>query len=92
MKVIYNRFIPFKGFVGINICGRLFVRKEYRDRLPVGFYEHEACHTRQMERDGYVYFYVRYLCEYIRGLFQYGNSHTAYRRISYEVEAYNAEN
>lgn len=89
MKVIYNNIIPFEGFVGINICGRLFVRKEYKDRLPMEFYRHEAVHTRQMERDGYVYFYVRYLCEYIRGLFRYGNSHTAYRRISYEVEAYN---
>ena len=29
MKIIYNRFIPFGQYLGINLFGILFVRKEY---------------------------------------------------------------
>ena len=89
MKVIYNDFLPFKGFIGINLFGIVFVRKEFKNALPVDFFSHEECHTKQMKRDGYIYFYVKYLYEYIRGLIAYKDSRKAYYDISYEKEAYN---
>lgn len=30
MKIIYNKLIPFKGFIAINLFGIIFVRKEYK--------------------------------------------------------------
>ena len=89
MRIIYNSFIPFKGFVGINLFGVLFVRKEYKGFLPYDLLRHEQIHTEQMKRDGYIYFYVKYLYEYIKNLFKYKNSNKAYYNVSYEIEAYN---
>ena len=66
MKIIYNRLIPWKGYIGINLCGIIFARSEYKNRLPSVFYNHEYIHTLQMKRDGYVRFYYRYLREFVR--------------------------
>lgn len=41
MKIIYNKFIPFKGFVAINLFGILFVRKEYKSRINPIVINHE---------------------------------------------------
>lgn len=50
MKVIYNKFIPFKGFLAINILGVVFARKEYKP-LKWQTLNHEAIHTAQMRRN-----------------------------------------
>lgn len=87
MRVIYNRFIPFKGFVAINLCGVIFARKEFKP-LPYECLAHEYIHTEQMQRDGYVKFYCKYLYEYVRNLIKYKDSRQAYYNVSYEIEAY----
>ena len=87
MKIIYNSIIPLRGFTAINLCGTVFARKEYRP-LSARVLRPEACHTIQMQRDGILYFYTRYLLEYLYNLFRYRNPRTAYRTISYEREAY----
>lgn len=84
MKIVYNRILPFKGFKGINIFGFLFVHKSAR----VSFTDinHEAIHTEQMKELAYIGFYVLYLLEWLyRLLF---HTKTAYKGISFEVEAY----
>ena len=88
MKIIYNRLIPWKGYIGINLCGIIFARSEYKNRLPSVFYNHEYIHTLQMKRDGYVRFYYRYLREFVRNYKRTRDWHKAYRLISYETEAY----
>ncbi len=88
MKIIYNRLIPWKGYIGINLCGIIFARSEYKNRLPSVFYNHEYTHTLQMKRDGYVRFYYRYLREFVRNYKRTRDWHKAYRLISYETEAY----
>ena len=35
MKIIYNKFIPFKGFYAISFFGLLFVRDEKGEKKPV---------------------------------------------------------
>lgn len=90
MKIIYNKYIPFKGFVAINLCGYVFVRRDTvlspdQQRIMIA---HESVHSRQMKRDGYVLFYARYLYEYIRNLIKYKDSRQAYYAVSYEQEAY----
>lgn len=90
MKIIYNSFIPFKGFIGVNLFGTIFVRKEYVGALQTDFFTHEYRHTLQMQRDGYVNFYIRYLYEYVRGLIKYKDSRKAYHNVNYKVEAFNS--
>lgn len=52
MKVIYNKFIPFKGFYAITIIKWIFVREEYKylDGLSVynKMINHESIHEQQI--------------------------------------------
>lgn len=86
MKVIVNKLIPFKGFKAINLFGVLFVRAG--SRLSDNDYQHEYIHTLQMKELPYIFFYLMYAFEFIIRLIQYRKWHLAYRRISFEREAY----
>lgn len=88
MKIIYNNFIPFKGYLVINLFGILFVRRKYHKCLSTTVLNHEAIHTAQMKEMGYILFYIAYLLEWTVRLFLKGN---AYRHISFEKEAYENE-
>ena len=52
MKVIYNKFIPFKGFYAITVIKWIFVREEYKylDGLSVynKMINHESIHEQQI--------------------------------------------
>lgn len=88
MKIIYNIFVPFKGFSAMNIFGLLFARKEYKGRLSKRTLNHEAIHTAQYKELGFVLFLPLYLLEWFIKLFFYGfNSKVAYLNISFEREA-----
>lgn len=52
---------------------------------------HESKHLEQMQKDGAIKFYVKYIYEYIRGLISYRDMRLAYMAISYEREARRAE-
>ena len=89
LKVIKNTVIPFPGFLGLNLFGLIFVRKEiwYRidTRSRILLLRHEAIHTAQMRELGFFGFYLLYFLEWIwRLLF---HTRTAYRGISFEREA-----
>lgn len=87
MKIIYNKFLPTKGFVAMNLFGVLFARKDANITQRV--INHESIHTAQMKELLYVFFYLWYIIEWIVRLFQYRFKwHTAYRNISFEREAY----
>lgn len=47
MKVIYNKFIPFKGYKAINLFGIVFVRKGAK--FDTYDYNHEHIHLKQMQ-------------------------------------------
>ena len=83
MKVIYNKWIPFKGFKCINLFGLLFVRKGCF--MSEKDFNHEAIHTAHMKEMLYVFFYIWYFAEWIIRLFGKGN---AYRNLGFEKEAY----
>ena len=86
MKIVYNRLIPFPGFIAMNLFGVLFVRSEYKDLISEVTINHESIHTAQMKEMLYVFFYIWYFIEWvIRLIF---NTSTAYRSISFEQEAY----
>ena len=83
MKIIRNKYIPFKGFRAINLFGILFVRGNAR--INERTIRHEAIHTAQMKEMLYIFFYLWYVVEWIIRLFMKGN---AYRNTSFEREAY----
>lgn len=86
MKVIYNRLIPFKGYKCVNLFGVLFVREGCTMRAED--YNHEAIHTAQMKELLYVPFYLLYVLEWLWHLARLREAKTAYRAISFELEAY----
>ncbi|HAR38561.1 MAG: hypothetical protein A2W86_11875 [Bacteroidetes bacterium GWD2_45_23] len=90
MKIIRNNIIPFKGFRAINLFGILFVRKNARiDDIMVN---HEKIHTGQIKEALYIFFYLWYGIEFIVHLIRFRNSNIAYRKISFEREAYAYQN
>jgi hypothetical protein len=85
MKIIYNKILPFLGFVAINLFGIVFARIEHKP-LTKKTINHEEIHTAQMREMLYVFFYLFYGLEWIIKLFIYGKD--SYRNISFEREAY----
>ena len=87
MKIIRNKYIPFKGFRAINLFGILFVRGNAV--INEKTIRHEKIHTAQMKEMLYIFFYLWYGVEWLIRLFMEGN---AYRNISFEREAYKHQN
>lgn len=97
MKIIYNDYLPFKGFIALNLFGIIFIRNDQKDWLnkhsqiePL-ILNHEAIHTAQMKETLYIGFYIIYFIWYLFNLVRHDNSITAYRAIPFEREAYNNE-
>lgn len=84
MILIYNKYIPFKGFKAINLFGVCFVREGCT--MPPHSINHEKIHTAQMKELWYIGFYLLYFLEWVARLFF--APATAYRGISFEREAY----
>lgn len=84
MKIVYNKFIPFKGFRAINLFGVIFARNGIV--ITPRTINHEKIHTAQMRELGYIGFYVLYFLEWLVRLVV--ATKTAYKGISFEVEAY----
>lgn len=84
MRIIYNKYIPFKGFRAINLFGVCFVREGCT--MPPHAINHEKIHTAQMRELWYIGFYIIYLCEWLYRLVFH--TRTVYRGISFEREAY----
>lgn len=85
MKVLENKFLPFKGFLCLNLFGLVLVRKGWKHAVRDIDLNHERIHTAQMRELGYIPFYILYLLEWLIRLPFKGN---AYRNISFEKEAY----
>lgn len=88
MRVIVNRYIPFRGFVAINLLGVVLVRRNRLHCFDAEVRRHEAIHTAQMRELGYVGFYLLYVVEYLFRLLLCRSRIKAYRSISFEAEAY----
>ena len=77
MRIVYNKFIPFKGFSAINLFGILFARSGVQ--ISKKIINHELIHTAQMKELYYVLFYIIYIYYYVL----YG-----YKDNPFEREAY----
>lgn len=83
MKIIRNKFIPFKRFEAINLFGVLFCHPD--SNITPQLINHERIHTAQMLEMLVVGFYLWYTVEWLVRLLMRGN---AYLNISFEREAY----
>lgn len=86
MKIVFTKLVPSKQLAAVNLCGILFAPKG--GSITQTILHHEAIHTRQMKEMCYVFFYLWYFAEWLIRLFGKGS---AYRRISFEREAYRHE-
>jgi len=85
MLVIHNKYIPFgKKYGAINLFGTVFAKRQ----LSSTDMNHEYIHTLQQRELLFVCFYLLYFIEWLIRLVQFRDSHTAYRNISFEREAY----
>ena len=91
MKIIYNNIIPFKGFKAMNLFGVLFVRNDIKTPMDEFDINHEAIHTEQYKEMLWIPFLIWYGIEWFIKIFIYGDTHKAYRNISFEREAYQNE-
>ncbi|MBQ3624977.1 MAG: hypothetical protein II950_06110 [Prevotella sp.] len=83
MIIIRNSLLPFGKFTAMNIFGIMLCRKNAvitRETI-----NHERIHTAQLIETGFIGFYVWYVIEWLVKLPFRGN---AYRKISFEREAY----
>ena len=79
MKIVYNRFIPFKGFSAMMFFGIIMARKDCGSVSPITI-NHEKIHEVQAkETGGYILFYLRYLLLCVKH---------GYRNNPFEREAY----
>lgn len=79
-----------EGVGAITIGRRIYVSAavgEHLDRLL----RHEIEHVRQINRLGLLRFYILYVVEYLKNVRAGMTSYDAYRNISFEREAYAAE-
>lgn len=92
MKIIYNRFIPFKGYKAMNFFGILFVRGKSSDPIDEVTINHESIHTKQLKEMLWIFFYIWYGIEYLIVRFKAHCQGCAYHDISLEEEAHNNDN
>ena len=86
MKIVHNKFIPFKGYKAINLFGVVFVRKgTLINDVDIN---HESIHTEQMKELLYVGFLPLYVLMFIWQLVRLLNWSKAYRSVALEREAY----
>lgn len=86
MKIIENRFLPFKGFMAITILNMIFIKKG--TILHDVDIQHEEIHWKQEKELLIVGFYLWYVVEFLIRLIIEWNFFRAYKKISFEQEAY----
>lgn len=84
---------PFlmRDVVAITIGRRIYVSAAVAEQSLERLLRHEIVHVSQVNRIGFLRFYFRYLAEYIRNRRSGMKSWAAYRNVSFEREAFAAE-
>jgi hypothetical protein len=83
---------PFllEGVGAITIGRRIYVRSGVGEHLH-RLLRHELAHVRQINKNGLLRFYILYVVEYLKNVRAGMTSYDAYRSISFERDAYAAE-
>lgn len=87
MIVVVNKYLLSKNFLGISLWPFVIVRHPNLKNNPV-FLNHERIHLKQQAEMLVLPFYLWYSIEFFLRLLKYKNAIKAYRKISFEREAY----
>ena len=82
MKIIYNDYIPLKGFRAMSFCGIIFARTSSKP-LSSETINHEKIHLAQQKEWLFIGFFIIYFIEFI---------FKGYYEISFEKESYINQN
>ena len=85
------RLFLFRNVAAITLGRRIWIASGVQGEARVRLLRHEQVHVDQMCRLGMPRFLFRYLREYLANRLHGLNADEAYRRISFEVEAFAAE-
>lgn len=86
MRIVYNRFVPFKGYVAMCVGNIVFIR--YGVRLSASIVRHESIHGEQWKECLYVFFLPIYILSFVWQFVECRDFHAAYRSVCFEKEAY----
>lgn len=89
MKKIVNDYLPSSGYTAMTVWPLLFVRRDLQHKFNAAALRHERIHARQQLEMLILPFYLWYGLEWLVRAFCYGSNAVAYRRLSFEQEAYN---
>lgn len=89
MKIIKNKFIPFKGYKLMNFFGIIFQRND--TVVTMTEYNHEKIHLKQMQEMLWIGFYLWYAIEYLCIMLscKWNKQSDRYHDVSFEEEAHN---
>lgn len=87
MIIVWRKPLSKLKINGITLFPFIFIRKS-EDKDNKILINHEKIHLRQQLELGIVFFYLWYVFEYYYWLLKFRNPYQAYRRISFEREAY----
>ena len=89
MKIIKNKFIPFKGYKLMNFFGVIFQRNDVV--VTETEYNHEKIHLKQMQEMLWIPFYLWYGLEYLCIMLscKWNKQSDKYHDVSFEEEAHN---
>lgn len=91
MKIVENQFIPFNGYLAINLFGVVFTNDLEKFLLNPKNLRHEYTHTLQYKELWYIGFLPVYIWYWLWCLIKYRNLKMAYRMNPLEQEAYDTE-
>lgn len=80
-----------RDVAAITVGRRIWIARAMPEREMDALLRHELVHVQQMERLGIAPFLLRYLGQYLRNRLKRMNHDAAYRAISFEREAFAAE-
>lgn len=86
MKIIRNKWIPFKGYDAMCICNLILARNDAKisDRIL----RHESIHAVQWKECLYLFFLPIYIGSFVWQFFHYWKWMKAYENVCFEREAY----
>lgn len=87
MIIVCHKPLKLLKISGITLFPFIFVRN-LEDKKNKVLINHEKIHLRQQMEMLVIFFYIFYVIEYYYWLFRLKNPYHAYKRISFEREAY----
>ena len=86
MKIIYNKYIPFKGYNAMCIGNIIIARKG--EVISERIIRHEIIHSKQWKECLYVFFLPIYVLSFIWQFLKKWKWMEAYMNVCFEKEAY----